>query len=84
MYILCQAKRCCLTQTFENGSFSYHSMMQAFRESKLDETCIEKVTNFVFTTLQMNKQSIGEYDSMIEKYFDMPLHRFNARRLDCE
>ena len=46
-------------------------MAGAWRESRSDETCIKKLLIFVCQALQMKKQSIGKYSSMIMEHFDM-------------
>ena len=84
MYILCKAKQGRQTKNFEFRSLRDRSMAGAWGESRSDETCIKKLQIFVCQTLQMKKQSIGKYTSMIEEHFDMFHCEFGAWMPDYE
>ena len=84
MYILCKAKQGRQTKKFEFRSLWDRSMAGAWGESRSDETCIKKLQIVVLQTLQMKKQSIGKYSSMIEEHFDMLSCDFGAWMPDYE
>ena len=83
MYILCKAKQGRQTKNFEFRSLWDRSMAGAWGESRSDETCIKNLQIFVCQTLQMKKQSIGKYTSMIEE-LDMFHYEFGAWMPDYE
>ena len=71
MYILYKAKQGRQTKIFEIRSLWDRSMAGAWGESRSDETYIKRLQIVAFQTLQMKKQSIGKYSSMIVEHFDM-------------
>ena len=78
MYILSKAKQGRQTKTFKIRSLCDRSMAGALGENRSDETCIKKLQIFVCRTLQMKKQNIGKYSSMIVEHFDMLCCEFRA------